>query len=57
MLVSEETVAERLDVLTREKFREYLPLDQSLDYIDWYTALAEHIAITDTAGPSPRDCQ
>ena len=41
MLVSEETAAELLDVLTREKFQKYLPLDQSLDYV----ALAEQVPI------------
>lgn len=57
MLISEETAAELLDVLTREKFRKYLPLDQSLDYIEWYIALAEQVAITHSfaACRDPRD--
>jgi putative PIN family toxin of toxin-antitoxin system len=57
MLVSAETVAERLDVLTRETFRKYLPLDQSLDHIDWYIALAEQVPITRTVAAcrDPKD--
>jgi putative PIN family toxin of toxin-antitoxin system len=45
LLVSEDTVAELFDVLTREKFRRYLPLSDSIDYVEWYAGIAEHIDI------------
>ncbi len=45
-LVSDDTVAELFDVLSRDKFRKYLPLDQSLDYIDWYAGISEQILVT-----------
>jgi putative PIN family toxin of toxin-antitoxin system len=46
-LVSEDTIAELFDVLCREKFRKYVPLDQSIDYIEWYAGVSEQVAVTD----------
>lgn len=46
-LISEDTIAELFDVLSRDKFRKYLPLDQSLDYIEWYSGVSEQVMITE----------
>jgi uncharacterized protein len=46
-LVSEDTLTELFDVLTRDKFRKYIPLDQSIDYVEWYAAISEQIIVTD----------
>ena len=56
-LVSEDTIGELLDVLRRDKFRKYIPLDQSLDYVEWYAAISELIAVTEhvTACVDPKD--
>jgi putative PIN family toxin of toxin-antitoxin system len=56
-LISEDTIAELLDVLIRPKFRKYIPLDQGIDFLDWYVGLSEQIIVTDTvvACVDPKD--
>jgi len=56
-LISEDTIVELFDVLRRDKFRKYIPLDQSLDYIEWYSGVSEQIMITEAivACPDPKD--
>jgi putative PIN family toxin of toxin-antitoxin system len=45
-LISEDTVAELFTVLSREKFRKYIPQDSALDYIDWYIGISESVTVT-----------
>jgi len=45
-LVSEDTIAEPFDVLSRDKFRKHVPLDQSIDYVEWYVAISEQVIVT-----------
>ncbi len=45
-LVSEDTLAELFDVLSRERFRKYIPLDQSIDYVEWYAGISEQVIVT-----------
>jgi putative PIN family toxin of toxin-antitoxin system len=56
-LVSEETLLELFTVLSRDKFRKYLPIDQSLDYVDWYAGISDLIAVTEkiVACRDPKD--
>jgi putative PIN family toxin of toxin-antitoxin system len=56
-LVSEETLLELFTVLSRDKFRRYLPIDQSLDYVDWYAGISDLIAVTEkiVACRDPKD--
>ena len=56
-LVSEDTLAELFDVLSRDKFRKYLPLDQSIDYVEWYAGISEQVAVTEhvVACRDPKD--
>lgn len=56
-LVSEETLAEVFDVLSRDKFRRYIPLDQGIEYVEWYAGISEQIAITEqvVACHDPKD--
>jgi|ERR1019366_963226 putative PIN family toxin of toxin-antitoxin system len=56
-LVSEDTIAELLDVLSRDKFRKYVPLDQSIDYIEWYAGISEQVIVTENvvACHDPKD--
>lgn len=56
-LASDETIAELLEVLSREKFRKYVPLEQTLEYVEWYAETAELIAVTEhvTACRDPKD--
>jgi len=56
-LVSDETIAELIDVLNRDKFRKYIPLDQSLDYVEWYAGVSEQVAVKQTvvACHDPKD--
>jgi putative PIN family toxin of toxin-antitoxin system len=56
-LVSDDTLAELLDVLSRERFRKYLPLDQSIDYVEWYAGISERVIVTDNvvACRDPKD--
>ena len=56
-LVSEETLAELFDVLSRDKFRKYIPLDQSIDYVEWYAGISEQTAIAEkvVACHDPKD--
>jgi putative PIN family toxin of toxin-antitoxin system len=48
---------ELFQVLTREKFRKYIPLDQSIDYVEWYAALSERVRIVEhiVACRDPKD--
>src|SRR5271154_4179299 len=46
-LVSEDTVAELFDVLSRDKFRKYIPLEQSIDYVEWYSGISEQVVVTE----------
>jgi putative PIN family toxin of toxin-antitoxin system len=45
-LVSEDTLAELFDVLSRERFRKFIPLDQSIDYVEWYAGISEQVIVT-----------
>ncbi len=56
-LVSDATITELCDVLSREKFRKYIPFDQSIDYIEWYLKLSERVDVTEQvlACRDPRD--
>jgi putative PIN family toxin of toxin-antitoxin system len=56
-LVSEETLEEVFDVLSRDKFRKYIPLAQSIEYVEWYAGISEQVAITEriVACPDPKD--
>jgi uncharacterized protein len=45
-LVSEETIAELFAVLSREKFRKYIPQDSAIDYVEWYAGISESVVIT-----------
>ena len=56
-LVSDATLDELIDVLSRDKFRKYIPLDRSMEYVDWYAAISEHVAITEhvVACVDPKD--
>jgi uncharacterized protein len=46
-LISEDTLGELFDVLTRERFRKYIPLDQSIDYVEWYAGISEQVIVTE----------
>jgi putative PIN family toxin of toxin-antitoxin system len=46
-LVSEGTIAELFDVLTRDKFRRYIPLDQSIEYVEWYFGASEPVIVAE----------
>jgi putative PIN family toxin of toxin-antitoxin system len=56
-LVSEDTLAELFDVLSRERFRKYIPLDQSIDYVEWYAGISEQVIVTEqvVACRDPKD--
>ncbi len=56
-LVSEDTIDELFDVLSRDKFRKYIPLNMSLDFIDWYVGISEQVLVTDkiVACRDPKD--
>jgi putative PIN family toxin of toxin-antitoxin system len=45
-LVSEDTLAELVDVLNREKFRRYIPSSRVIDYVEWYVAISEIAVVT-----------
>ena len=57
LLVSDETLAELFEVLCRNKFRKYIPLDQSIDYVEWYAGVSEQVDITEhvAACHDPKD--
>jgi putative PIN family toxin of toxin-antitoxin system len=46
-LVSDDTIAELFNVLSRDKFRKYIPLDQSIDYVEWYSGISEWVIVTE----------
>jgi len=46
-LVSEDTIAELFDVLSRDKSRKYLPLDKIIDYVEWYSGISEQVVVTE----------
>jgi uncharacterized protein len=56
-LVSEDTLAELMDVLNREKFRKYIPSSRVVDYVEWYLAISETISVTEpvVACRDPKD--
>jgi uncharacterized protein len=56
-LVSDDTLAEVFDVLSRDRFRKYIPLDQSIDYVEWYAGISEQVLITEhvNACRDPKD--
>ncbi len=56
-LISDETLDELIDVLSRDKFRKYIPLDQSIEYVEWYSGISEHVTITEhiVACRDPKD--
>jgi len=56
-LVSEDTIAELFDVMSRAKFRKYVPLDQSIDYVEWYVGISEQVIATEhvVACRDPKD--
>jgi putative PIN family toxin of toxin-antitoxin system len=46
LLVSDETLAELVDVLRREKFRRYLPFEEAMEFVLWYRDIAETVPVT-----------
>jgi putative PIN family toxin of toxin-antitoxin system len=56
-LVSEDTLAELIDVLNREKFRRYIPSSRVVDYVEWYVAISELAVVTEpvVACRDPKD--
>jgi putative PIN family toxin of toxin-antitoxin system len=58
-LVSEDTLAELFDVLSRERFRKFIPLDQSIDYVEWYAGISEQVIVTQhvVACRDPKDAK
>ena len=56
-LVSEDTLAELVDVLNREKFRRYIPSSRVIDYVEWYVAISEIAVVTEpvVACRDPKD--
>lgn len=56
-LVSEDTLAELVDVLNREKFRRYIPSSRVIDYVEWYVAISEIVVVTEpvVACRDPKD--
>jgi putative PIN family toxin of toxin-antitoxin system len=46
-LISEATLSELFTVLSREKFRKYIPQDSAVDYVEWYAGIAEHVIVTE----------
>src|ERR1700733_406917 len=56
-LVSEDTIAELFDVMSRTKFRKYVPLDQSIDYVEWYVGISQQVIVTEhvVACRDPKD--
>ena len=44
-LISEETIAELFAVLSREKFRKYIPQDSAIDYVEWYAGISESVIV------------
>jgi putative PIN family toxin of toxin-antitoxin system len=58
-LVSEDTLAELFDVLSRERFQKFIPLDQSIDYVEWYAGISEQVIVTQhvVACRDPKDAK
>ncbi|MFZ0317961.1 MAG: putative toxin-antitoxin system toxin component, PIN family [Candidatus Sulfotelmatobacter sp.] len=56
-LVSEETIAELFAVLTRDKFRTYIPQERAIDYVEWYSGISEFVVVREhlTACRDPKD--
>jgi putative PIN family toxin of toxin-antitoxin system len=56
-LVSEDTIEELFNVPCRDKFRRYIPLNQSIDYVEWYAGISGQIIVTEhvIACPDPKD--
>jgi putative PIN family toxin of toxin-antitoxin system len=57
LLVSEDTISEFVSVLSRAKFRKYIPLTQSIDYVEWYLGISESVIVAEsvTACRDPKD--
>ena len=51
-LVSEDTIAELFDMMIRAKFRKYFPLDQCIDYVEWYAGISEQVIVTEHVVPA-----
>jgi uncharacterized protein len=56
-LVSEETIAELFAVLSREKFRTYIPQDSAIDYVEWYAGISESVTVAENVAAcrDPKD--
>jgi putative PIN family toxin of toxin-antitoxin system len=56
-LISEETIAELFAVLSREKFRLYIPQDSAIDYVEWYAGISESVIVAEhvVACRDPKD--
>ena len=56
-LISEDTLAVLATVLSRNKFRRYIPHDQAEDYVEWYAGMSKQITVTDSviACRDPKD--
>jgi uncharacterized protein len=56
-LIFEDTIAELLGVLSREKFRRYIPIMEVMDYTEWYMAISELVVITESVAAcrDPKD--
>jgi uncharacterized protein len=56
-LVSDATVAEIFAVLSREKFRSYIPQDSAIDYVEWYVGISESVVVEEgiAACRDPKD--
>jgi len=56
-LVSDETIAELFAVLSREKFRQYIPRNSAIDYVEWYAGISESTVVTEqvVACRDPKD--
>jgi len=46
-LISEETIAELFAVLSGEKFRQYIPQDSVIDYVEWYAGISEPVVVAE----------
>ena len=47
LCVSEHTLAALFDVLSRERFRKYIRLDQRIDYVEGYVGISEQVIVTE----------
>jgi putative PIN family toxin of toxin-antitoxin system len=56
-LISEETITELFAVLSREKFRTYIPQDSAIDYVEWYAGISESVTVAENVAAcrDPKD--